>query len=87
MVKLAGAMTMAIVDEYGAARPDQTGVVESRRKWADYSFIHGGKDGHPFPVDRATYDRNITVLTEAVRKARLGETEKSDALKRLAKWS
>jgi hypothetical protein len=57
----------------------------SNPKWADYSYAHGGKDGHPFPVDRTTYDQNIAVLTEAVRQARIGETAKSDALKRLAK--
>jgi len=22
--------------------------------------LHGGKDGHPFPVDRATYDGTIS---------------------------
>jgi hypothetical protein len=54
------------------------------RRWADYSHAHGGKDGTPFPVDRATYDRNIGILTDAVRKARLGENEKFDALRRLA---
>ena len=57
----------------------------SMRRWADYSYTHGGKDGTPFPVDRDTYDRNIAVLTDAVRKARLGENEKFDALRRLAK--
>jgi len=57
---------------------------ESRR-WADYSYTHGGKDGTPFPVDRATYDRNIATLTDAVRRARMGENEKFNALKRLAK--
>jgi hypothetical protein len=36
-------------------------------------------------VDRKTYDRNIAVLTDAVRKARIGETSKSDALRRLSK--
>jgi len=55
------------------------------RRWADYSYAHGGKDGTPFPVDRATYDRNIAVLTDAVRQARLGENEKFYALRRLAK--
>ena len=58
---------------------------KSGRQWADYSYAHGGKDGTPFPVDRQTYDRNIVVLTDAVRKARLGQNDKSDALKRLAK--
>jgi hypothetical protein len=53
------------------------------RRWADYSYAHGGKDGFPFPIDRTTYDRNIAVLTDAVRKARVGEPEKAAALKRL----
>ena len=26
---------------------------------AKYSFAHGGKDGHPYPVDRKTYDESI----------------------------
>jgi hypothetical protein len=55
----------------------------SQRSWADYSYAHGGKDGHPHPVDRETYDRSIAVLTDALRKARIGEPEKRDALKRL----
>ncbi len=55
------------------------------RRWADYSYAHGGKDGTPFPVDRDTYDRNIAVLTDAVRKARLGENEKFNALRRLSR--
>ncbi len=54
------------------------------RRWADYSYAHGGKDGTPFPVNRETYDRNIAVLTDAVRKARLGENDKFDALRRLS---
>jgi hypothetical protein len=54
------------------------------RSWADYSYAHGGKDGTPFPVDRKTYDTSIEVLTDAVRKARIGDSEKTDALKRLA---
>jgi hypothetical protein len=57
------------------------------RNWADYSYAHGGKDGTPHPVDRPTYDTSIGVLTDAVRKARGGDTEKTDALKRLATFS
>jgi hypothetical protein len=56
----------------------------SKRSWADYSYAHGGKDGTPHPVDRNTYDRSIAVLTEAVRKSRIGDPDKTDALKRLA---
>ena len=55
------------------------------RRWADYSHAHGGKDGTPFPVDRETYDRNIVVLTDAVRRARLGQNDKFNALRRLSK--
>jgi len=68
------------------AQPRDSGPEDGpARKWADYSYTHGGKDGTPFPVDRAAYDRNIAVLTDAVRKARIGETDKRDALKRLAR--
>ena len=65
-----------------AADPPHEGA--ETRRWADYSYAHGGKDGTPFPVDRTTYDRNIAVLTDAVRRARVGENEKFHALKRLA---
>src|SRR5439155_22621328 len=61
----------------------ETALAGGERRWADYSYAHGGKDGHPFPVDRATYDRSIAVLEEAVRKARVGEMDKAQALKRL----
>jgi uncharacterized protein len=54
------------------------------RHWADYSYAHGGKDGTPFPVDRATYDQNIAILVEAVRKALVGENDKMHALRRLS---
>ena len=56
----------------------------SERHWADYAYAHGGKDGTPFPIDRETYDRNIALLTDAVRKARVGQNEKMNALRRLA---
>ena len=68
--------------EPGAAGP---AVAADARQWADYSYAHGGKDGTPFPVDRGTYDRNIVVLMDAVRRARLGEKDKFDALRRLSK--
>jgi hypothetical protein len=56
----------------------------SRRDPAFYSHAHGGKDGHPFPVQRQTYDRSIEVLREAVNQAKIGRTEKMEALKRLS---
>ena len=35
------------------------GAPASFRDPETYSFAHGGKDGHPFPVDRALYDTSI----------------------------
>jgi len=52
---------------------------------ARFSFAHGGKDGHPFPVPITVYDESIQILNKAVQKARLGNNEKSEALKNLSK--
>ena len=49
----------------------------------EFSFAHGGKDGHPFPVPLRVYDETIRVLKSAVQKARLGRDEELAALKRL----
>jgi len=59
------------------------GEAPSFRDPARYSYAHGGKDGYPFPVDRETYDRSIAFLKNALRLARLGRTDKLDALRRL----
>ncbi|HEX2764184.1 MAG TPA: DUF763 domain-containing protein [Allosphingosinicella sp.] len=50
---------------------------------ARFSLAHGGKDRHPFPVPLKVYDRTIAVLKSAVAKAKLGQDEKLDALRRL----
>lgn len=50
---------------------------------ARFSFAHGGKDRHPFPVPLRVYDQTIRVLKSAVQKARLGRDEELAALKRL----
>ncbi|HWT86428.1 MAG TPA: DUF763 domain-containing protein, partial [Myxococcales bacterium] len=50
---------------------------------ARFSLAHGGKDGHPFPVPLRVYDRTIAVLKKAVSAARLGQTEKLAAIRRL----
>jgi len=50
---------------------------------ARYSFAHGGKDKIPYPVDRETYDKTISVLAEAVRHSRISPYEKDRAIKRL----
>jgi hypothetical protein len=50
---------------------------------ARFSFAHGGKDGHPFPVPTKTYDEVIETLQKAVNKAKIGQTEKAQALKKI----
>jgi hypothetical protein len=55
----------------------------STRDPARFSFAHGGKDGHPYPVDKETYTRSIEYLKEAVNKTKLGYYEKLHALRRL----
>ena len=59
------------------------GVPASFRDPAAFSFAHGGKDGHPYPVDRRTYNATIAYLETAVRRARIGEPERLQALRRL----
>jgi hypothetical protein len=60
------------------------GAKASVRDPARFSFAHGGKDGHPYPVDRAIYDRSIEALRAAIERAKLGQREKLEALRRLA---
>ena len=50
---------------------------------ARFSFAHGGKDGHPFPVPTRIYDESIRILGDAVERSRLGYQDKSDCLRRL----
>jgi hypothetical protein len=48
-----------------------------------YSFAHGGKDGYPYPINRNDYDKSIDVLEKAITLAKIGQTDKIQALKRL----
>ena len=50
---------------------------------ARFSFAHGGKDRHPFPVPLKVYDETLKVLKSAVQKAKLGRDEELGALRRL----
>jgi len=53
---------------------------------ARFSFAHGGKDGHPFPVPLKIYDESIAVLRRALDAARLGDTEKLEGMRRLNRF-
>lgn len=52
---------------------------------ARFSFAHGGKDGHPFPVPLKVYDESIHIMESAIQKAKINEKEKSQALYKLSK--
>jgi hypothetical protein len=54
---------------------------------ARFAFAHGGKDGHPYPVDRQTYDRTIDFLARVVGRARVDRSERRGAFERLSKWA
>jgi hypothetical protein len=53
---------------------------------ARFSFAHGGKDGHPFPVPLETYDETIDVLRRSLKQAKVGNSDKLDGLKRLDRF-
>ncbi len=62
------------------------GVKPSFKDPVRYSFAHGGKDGHPYPVDRDTYDKSIEVLRAAISHAKIGREEKLHAFRRLTNY-
>lgn len=51
-----------------------------------YSFAHGGKDGFPFPVNEQDMHHSYLTLKRALKKAKLGQRESLNALKRLSQW-
>jgi hypothetical protein len=53
---------------------------------ARFSFAHGGKDGHPFPVPLKTYDEALGFMRTALETARLGDKEKLDGFRRLERF-
>ena len=63
------------------------GAKTSTRDPARFAFAHGGKDGTPYPVDRATYESTIEVLHDALARPGGERSERVDALKRLARFA
>jgi uncharacterized protein len=53
---------------------------------ARFSFAHGGKDRHPFPVPLKTYDESLNVLRKGLDAAKVGDKEKLDAFRRLNRF-
>jgi hypothetical protein len=54
---------------------------------ARFSFAHGGKDGHPFPVPLKIYDETINTLQKAINRAKIGNNDKIEAIKKLSEIS
>jgi len=53
---------------------------------ARFSFAHGGKDRHPFPVPLKTYDESLNVLRKGLDAAKVGDKEKLEGFKRLNRF-
>lgn len=52
---------------------------------ARFSFAVGGKDGRPHPMDTKAMEETVSMLEESVAKSKLGDKDKSSAIKRLHK--
>lgn len=52
---------------------------------ARFSFAFGGKDGHPYPVDKENYDKTLNLFKTIVDKAKIEGKEKLNILKKLSK--
>jgi hypothetical protein len=51
-----------------------------------FSFAHGGKDGHPYSINKTEYDRSIQILKEAINQAQIGQSDRLKAFKQLTKF-
>jgi len=54
---------------------------------ARFSFAHGGKDGHPFPVPVNVFDETINTLQSAIQRAKIGNSDKMQAIQKLSELS
>lgn len=54
---------------------------------ARFSFAHGGKDRHPFPVPLKTYDESLNFLRASLDAAKVGDKEKIDGFRRLERFA
>ena len=53
---------------------------------ARFSFAHGGKDRHPFPVPLKTYDESLNCLRTSLDQAKLGDRDKLAGFRRLDRF-
>jgi hypothetical protein len=62
------------------------GIQPSYRDPARYSFAHGGKDGHPYPVNREDMEHSTRILQRALKRSKAGQREQLETLQRLGRW-
>ena len=62
------------------------GTPASWKDPAKFSFAHGGKDGHPYPVHRETYEESIEFLRRTLERVRVEPSERENSLKRLNRF-
>jgi uncharacterized protein len=53
---------------------------------ARFSFAHGGKDGHPFPVPLKTYDESLNFLRTSLDRAKVEDKQKIEGFRRLDRF-
>jgi hypothetical protein len=58
-------------------------VRASREDPVCYAYAHGGKDGHPYRVNKKVYDHTIMELEEILRRIKIGENERLKLFRRL----
>jgi hypothetical protein len=59
------------------------GVLASRKDPVYYAYAHGGKDGHPFRLNKKLYDATIQELESIIERIKLGDKEKLNLLRKL----
>ncbi len=64
-------------------------IYSSSLSWKDpakFSYAHGGKDGIPYPVNKELYDKDIEILNQAIKDAKLNYKDRLDAIRRLKNY-
>lgn len=59
----------------------------SRRDPAAHGFTQGGRDGASYRANRASYDRTLDWLRDALQRAKVGQADKVKSLKALAAFA
>ena len=59
------------------------GVSASRKDPVHYAYAHGGKDGHPYRINKRLYDATIQELENIIERIKLGDQEKLNLFRKL----